>query len=144
MPPTSLTLTPPDAEWMQQARCAGYWALMESDSPKDEDDAKALCHACPVEGSCARWTLSLSPREDVYGVAGGMTADERASARRRIRRTKPSAPAETKRCPHCREDKPLGQFYVRPERPSGRDVYCRPCCADLARARRAAKKAAAT
>jgi hypothetical protein len=142
MPPTSLTLTPPDAGWMAQAACAGYWELMESTEEKDERAAIDVCASCPVWEACRAWTLSLPPRQDVAGVAGGLTEKQRDRARRRIRRSKPSEPKETKRCPRCREEKSVGQFYLRPERADGRDAYCRTCCVELTQERRAAKKAA--
>jgi WhiB family redox-sensing transcriptional regulator len=141
---SSLTLTPPDAEWMRQARCAGYWDLMESTEEKDERAAKDLCQSCPVWEQCRAWTLSLPPRQDVAGVAGGLTQKQRERQRRRIRRSRPPEPKETKRCPRCRETKSLGQFYVRPERADGRDAYCRTCCVELTQERRAAKEAAPT
>lgn len=141
MPPTALTLTPPDAEWMAEAACAGYWELMESTEERDEKAAKDVCKACPVWERCRAWTLSLPPRQDVCGMAGGMTAKERDKARRRIRRSRPQEPKETKRCPRCRETKSVGQFYLRPERKDGRDAYCRTCCVELTQERRAAKRA---
>jgi hypothetical protein len=83
---TSLTLTPPDAEWMAEAVCAGYWELMESTEEKDEKAAKDLCRACPVWEACRAWTLSLPPRQDVDGIAGGLTRIERDRVRRSRRR----------------------------------------------------------
>lgn len=139
-----LALTPPDAGWMRQARCAGRWDVMQSAEDGDVPMAKAFCRACPVRSECLAWTLSLPPRGDVEGVAGGLTREERDLARRRIRRARMPAPPATKCCPRCREDKPLGQFYLRPDRAGGRDTYCRSCCVDLARERRAAKKVMAS
>lgn len=131
MTATLLTLTAPEAEWMRRARCAGDWELMEGDTPEAERRAKALCHACPVKASCARWTLSLPPSKGVYGVAGGMTAGERDRVRRQIRRRRtPLVEAEEdapKRCNNCGDVKPVTEFYQRPRDRRGREAQCIPC-----------------
>jgi hypothetical protein len=148
MPPTLLTLTPPDAEWMAKAICHGRGTLMEAETPAAEKLAKAMCHACPVEDACARWTLSLPPREDVSGVAGGMTAKERELVRRRIRRGTMTGPEEPracsrgKECVHGEVKQPAHEFYQRPRYPGGRERQCRTCCQKRYRANRAARKAA--
>lgn len=143
MPPTTLTLTPPDAGWMAQAACAGYWTLMESTEERDEKAAVDLCRACPVWEQCRAWTLSLPPRQDVAGVAGGLTEKQREAARRRVRRrARPLEPVETKRCARCKETKPVGQFYLRQGRKDGRDAYCRTCCVERTQEQRAAKRSA--
>jgi WhiB family redox-sensing transcriptional regulator len=142
MPPTSLTLTPPDTGWIDRVICRDMGAVMDGETPEDERHAKELCHACPVKQDCRSYALSLPPSKDFYGVAGGLTVKERQDLRRRNRRSRPPEPQETKQCPRCREEKPLGQFYLRPERADGRDTYCRPCCVELTQERRAAKKAA--
>lgn len=148
MPPTMLTLTPPDAEWMARAACAGYWDLMESTEEKDERAAKDVCAACPVWEACRAWTLSLPPRQDVAGVAGGLTEKQRDQARRRIRRRLPTAPEEPractrgKECVHGEVMQPASEFYRRPRYPAGRETQCRTCCQKKCRERKAAKKAA--
>jgi hypothetical protein len=145
MAPTSLTLTPPDAGWMAQAACAGYWELMESTEEKDERAAKDLCRACPVWQECRAWTLSLPVRQDVAGDAGGLTEKQRDQARRRIRRSRPPVTAEPpKTCTGCGETKPASQFYPRPKRRGGRESRCNVCSTRQAQERRAAKKAALT
>jgi WhiB family redox-sensing transcriptional regulator len=137
---SSLTLTPPDAEWMRQARCAGYWDLMESAEEKDERAAKDLCQSCPVWEQCRAWTLSLPPRQDVAGVAGGLTEKQRDQARRRRRRSRPAA-EPPKECTGCGEPKPADQFYLRPKHRGGRESRCSTCCSAQAQAHRAKKAA---
>lgn len=44
--------------------------------------AKAVCRRCPVVAECLEWALTDLP----YGVAGGMTEDERRALRRRVTR----------------------------------------------------------
>lgn len=142
MPPTSLTLTPPDTGWMAKAACAGYWTLMESTEERDEKVAKDLCRACPVWEACRAWTLSLPPRQDVYGVAGGMTAKERELVRRRLRRRLPTGPEGPRACTRCEVMQPAAEFYQRPRYPGGRETQCRSCCQEKNRDRKAAKRAA--
>ncbi|RYV52801.1 WhiB family transcriptional regulator [Pengzhenrongella frigida] len=47
------------------------------------DQAKAVCHRCPVIDTCLAW--SLESGQDA-GVSGGLTEDERRSLRRRAAR----------------------------------------------------------
>jgi hypothetical protein len=139
---TSLTLTPPDAEWMAEAVCAGYWLLMESTEEKDERAAKDLCRTCPVWEACRAWTLSLPGRQDVAGVAGGLTEKQRDQARRRIRRSRPPGDEPDKKCTGpCGETKPANQFYMRPRLRGGRESRCNVCCTAANRGYREAKKA---
>ncbi|GAO10823.1 WhiB family transcriptional regulator [Streptomyces lydicamycinicus] len=47
------------------------------------EEAKAVCHRCPVMGQCLQW--ALESRQDT-GVWGGMSEDERRAMRRRAAR----------------------------------------------------------
>ncbi|MEV5443512.1 WhiB family transcriptional regulator [Streptomyces sp. NPDC052644] len=47
------------------------------------EDARTVCHRCPVMLTCQQWALDSRLEE---GVAGGLTADERRTIRRRNRR----------------------------------------------------------
>ncbi|MEU4256310.1 WhiB family transcriptional regulator [Streptomyces fradiae] len=49
-----------------------------------EEDARAVCHSCPVMLTCQQWALDTRLED---GIAGGMTAHERVLHRRRQRRT---------------------------------------------------------
>lgn len=66
----------PYSSWVQRARCAGRVGLFGDESRADE--AVSVCQRCPVLRQCRAWAL----RNAVAGVAGGMTADERAAWRR--------------------------------------------------------------
>ena len=148
MSPTALTLTPPDAAWMTRVICRPYWAVMDGESPRDVTDAKEVCRACPVEEECGAYVLSLPPREDVYGVAGGMTAKERDRARRRARRGMPTTSEEPRACTRGEKcvagpaPQPADEFYRRPAYTSGRESQCRSCWQKRNRERKAAKRAA--
>lgn len=135
MAPT-LTLTPPGAEWMAEAICHDLWTLMEAETPEDEKQAKEACHVCPVKQRCGRWVISLPARQDVYGVAAGMTVIERAKVRRYI--SQGTTPELPKRCTRCGETKDATEFYPRPAlHGSARDSRCRTCCAEITQERRA-------
>lgn len=141
MPPTMLALTPPDSRWMDQAACAGAWTLMDSKEEKAVRTAKDLCASCPVWRSCRAWTLSLPPRQDVYGVAGGLTMEERQKARRRVRRC--AAGVEPPRtCTRCGDTKPAAEFYLRPEGQGNRESRCLDCVRAKNREYKARQRAA--
>lgn len=132
-----------NASWRWRAACRredpelffpiGYSEAFAAEVEK----AKAICGACPVRGECL---LDALGRPERYGIFGGMTPEERAKQRRRNRRAAPRRQQEEKECARCRLTLPVGKFYQRPEQEGGRDAYCRPCCAERARERRAAKK----
>ena len=46
-----------------------------------------------------------------------------------------------KRCPRCKEEKPLDQFNVAKRNKDGRQCYCRPCARELVRKSEARRKA---
>jgi hypothetical protein len=142
MPITLLTLTPPDAEWMNRdLPCRLTPLLMDAEHKDDIEQAREVCAACPVLRRCREWTLSLPPSKDVAGVAGGLTAEERHKARRRIRRSRPSS-QPPKACKRCGETKPAGDFYPHPHG-DGREAQCIACRRELGRIYKAAKRAAA-
>lgn len=49
------------------------------------EEAKAVCHRCPVAETCLNWALDPDTRQD-HGVWGGMSEDERRSMKRRAAR----------------------------------------------------------
>lgn len=142
MPPTSLTLTPPDAEWMAKAACRGMWWLMESTEDADVKAARDLCRSCPVWEDCRTWALSLPPRHEVAGMAGGLTEEERAKARRCVRRRRISATEPPRSCNGCGSTKPAGEFYPRPADRGGREAQCMDCRRRQNREYKAAQRAA--
>ena len=48
------------------------------------EEAKAVCHRCPVVENCLAWALSAG--QD-YGIWGGLTEDERRKITRSTRNT---------------------------------------------------------
>ena len=50
-------------------------------APLQIQDAKALCHICPVPQECRQWALDSG--EDA-GVWGGLSEEERCAIRRRV------------------------------------------------------------
>ncbi|MET9605984.1 WhiB family transcriptional regulator [Streptomyces sp. NPDC006512] len=49
------------------------------------EEAKAVCHRCPVMAECLRWALEGG--QDL-GVCGGMSEEERRTVRRREARAR--------------------------------------------------------
>lgn len=148
MPPTALTLTPPDPEWLDRKDlpCRLNPSLMDAEHKDDVERARSVCAVCPVWRRCRDWTLSLPPGKDVSGVAGGLTVEERQKARRKIRRTRTEPPRACTRgteCVHGEVLQPATEFYRRPAYPSGRESQCKTCCQARNRANKAAKRAAA-
>jgi hypothetical protein len=78
----------PYSSWVRRARCAGRSAVFSVDTRQDE--ALAICGACPVRRQCRRWSLANA----VEGVAGGMTAAERATWRNEAGEPEPTIAVE--------------------------------------------------
>ncbi|GAA2654464.1 MULTISPECIES: WhiB family transcriptional regulator [Streptomyces] len=49
------------------------------------EEAKAVCHRCPVRENCLQWALDGG--QDL-GVCGGMSEDERRTVKRRAARAR--------------------------------------------------------
>jgi WhiB family redox-sensing transcriptional regulator len=45
-------------------------------------DAKKVCAKCEVPGDCLIWALRKPQKQDLFGIAGGLTVDERRKLRR--------------------------------------------------------------
>jgi hypothetical protein len=79
----------PGKDFRHRAACRGvdpevFFPAAE-DGPRHEVQvaaAKAVCARCPVRAECLAWALAALP----YGVAGGMSEQERSQARARRRR----------------------------------------------------------
>jgi WhiB family redox-sensing transcriptional regulator len=78
----------PYSSWVRRAKCAGRAALFGDEQRADE--ALAVCGRCPVRRQCRRWALTNA----VDGVAGGMTAAERAGWRREAGQPEPIVTVE--------------------------------------------------
>jgi WhiB family transcriptional regulator, redox-sensing transcriptional regulator len=66
--------------WRDRAACRGtdpelFFPLSEEGSSWAQIwEAKQICHACPVQWSCLRWSLEHDATD---GIWGGITASER-------------------------------------------------------------------
>ena len=70
--------------WRQRGACNGLDpAVFFPDSEENADEAKAICHICPVRLSCLEHALVMRERD---GVWGGTTEKERERMRRARRR----------------------------------------------------------
>jgi hypothetical protein len=78
----------PYASWVRRARCGGRTAAFAD--PDRTNDALAICAVCPVRRQCRRWALTNA----VDGVAGGMTATDRAAWRREAGEPEPVVTVE--------------------------------------------------
>jgi WhiB family redox-sensing transcriptional regulator len=76
-------------DWRHRAACLSeeadlFFPIGSSDSAYQQiEQAKAVCQRCDVRAECLEWALKVG--QD-HGVWGGLSADERDSLRRRIRR----------------------------------------------------------
>ncbi|GAA1392073.1 hypothetical protein GCM10009613_35860 [Pseudonocardia kongjuensis] len=100
------------SEWRSRAACRTadpetFFPVAEAGRALDREVARAkrVCDGCPVQPECRAWSLDTLP----YGIAGGMTADERREVRRsrQVRAERP-APAVTQ---------PRPRVAPRPSRP---------------------------
>lgn len=120
---TAHAITDPDI-WRNHAACLdadpeifytnGDW----KNAPHREAAAKAWCKQCPALNECLDDALD---KDDRFAIRGGMTPDERAHHKRRIRRRKPI---------NHGTDNGWEQHRRRGERP------CQPCGDAHSRARR--------
>lgn len=80
----------PATDWREHAACRDqdpdlFFPIGDAGPALQQiDDAKAICHRCPVTEECLRFALATG--QD-YGIWGGLTADER----RALRRHRPSS-----------------------------------------------------
>ena len=71
-----------DLSWRDHAACIGKQEFFFSDyKAKLVREAKRICSSCQVREQC----LDYAMRHQEYGVWGGMTANERRVARRRLK-----------------------------------------------------------
>lgn len=83
------TTTAPGREWRSRAACLGtdpelFFPVADTGPIHDVQiaEAKAVCTSCPVVAECLAEALERIPD----GIAGGLTADERRTLRRRDHR----------------------------------------------------------
>lgn len=76
----------PDGDWRHRAACTSVdpelffpTAVGGSALVEQEAAAKAVCARCPVLGECRQWAVTQLP----YGIAGGLTENERRAIRTR-------------------------------------------------------------
>lgn len=73
-------------DWRSRARCRDMnpeiWFPTGTAGPavQQTEQAKAECRRCPVRDRCLQWALDSGLP---YGVAGGLSEQERAAVRRR-------------------------------------------------------------
>lgn len=75
-----------DVTWMRTAACRRsdvdaecFFPVVTGPRAADfEAKAKAICASCPVRDRCAEWALDVLE----WGIAGGMSQDERRAVRR--------------------------------------------------------------
>lgn len=87
-------------EWMDRAECARVGAPAEwffpdlsaggripkGGRPDPYKNGRAVCAACPVTVECAAYDLTVNGTSNPTGLWGGLTPDERRTARARTRR----------------------------------------------------------
>jgi WhiB family redox-sensing transcriptional regulator len=75
----------PTLVWRQRAACRGVDPdIFYPVSEEEAEEARAVCHACPVLEACLEWALANRERD---GVWGGATERERRRIIRQRRRT---------------------------------------------------------
>lgn len=77
------------SDWRHQAECRFedpelFFPIGNTGAAlRQIDEAKAVCHRCPVMDACGRWALRTG---QVAGVWGGLSEDERHAVKRAIQR----------------------------------------------------------
>ncbi|MCW2717033.1 MAG: WhiB family transcriptional regulator, redox-sensing transcriptional regulator [Pseudonocardiales bacterium] len=86
-----------DAAWMEHAACRNLdpetFFPIGSGLPAQRQAraAKAVCRPCSVREQCLRWAMRAGHEE---GVWGGLDADERREAQRRLRNPADQVPEQ--------------------------------------------------
>lgn len=97
--------------WRSQAACRAtnpevFFPVAEAGPALERQVARAkrVCDGCLVRDACRQWAVESLP----YGVAGGMTADERRAVRRAraVPVDRPARPATRRRTPVRRPSRP--------------------------------------
>lgn len=89
--------------WKAQAACLDVAPELvdptffpASSDPSAYDDAREICHACPVMQTCLAYTMATEPRNARHGMVGGLTPEQRIALYRRNTRVRDdSRPART-------------------------------------------------
>jgi len=75
------------SDWMAAAACLiedpELFYPISTHPDAQTREAKAVCHTCPVQGTCLTWALNT--RQD-HGILGGLTEAERRTILRRAER----------------------------------------------------------
>ena len=72
------------SDWRDEALCAQTDPeLWFPDHGGSNTAAKAICARCPVRVACLEWTLANETPGTTFGVAGGLTAEQRLVLQRR-------------------------------------------------------------
>ena len=77
------------AHWSRRSSCLGedpelfFPVSSEGPGQAQYERAKAVCRRCPVRGRCLEYALST---QQMYGVWGGTTPEERRAAMSQMRR----------------------------------------------------------
>lgn len=76
-----------DRDWVKEAACKGaefnlFFAEKSGQATYQVRAAKAICSGCPVREECLAYALKNAIR---HGVWGGLSEEERADLRRRMR-----------------------------------------------------------
>lgn len=124
-----MTAAPPLAEAAAPPACTGKWTLFFGPDGETfparllrEEQAKAVCGACPVLASCREYALETEARPGqygAYGIWGGLTAEERNV----IRRARPRPARQVS--PRCRNGHARTPQNTRTEADGG--IACRDC-----------------
>ncbi|MFF5261420.1 WhiB family transcriptional regulator [Actinomadura viridis] len=75
---------PASLDWQADALCREVGTDLffeDGDGPSQQRAAKQVCAACPVRDACLQWALTFPAFEDMHGVFGGTSPQDR----RRIR-----------------------------------------------------------
>ena len=104
-------------DWWQQAACRDadpdlFAYDPTADPPATAETAKAVCASCPVTADCLGFALgTMRASQDLTGIYGGLTPDERATRR------PPERPRPCARSPHPADRSATAAPMTHPARP---------------------------
>ena len=77
--------------WRANAACRddpadSLWFPLESQMAPALAEAKIMCALCPVRNECLTYYLAMDSKDDQFGIAAGMTPEQRRQLRRARKR----------------------------------------------------------
>ena len=65
------------SQWAEHAACKGATHLFFSDLTSERNEARRICHTCPVFDECFHETIDLANKRDLWGIWAATSREQR-------------------------------------------------------------------